>query len=545
MKKALLFTAAAVCCMQAHAQFPYFLQDHNGNNINYKVPVDLEFDGSSTVYSLHSCSSGPGLISTQYSAGTGSVLNVSYITRGNASLRPVRVRTLGTNYYVLFNSVSGAGVAGYCLVSLTSGNVVNWSYALVPPASASRNAVDFIIDGSNTAYILSTNTALGTNQSDVAVTCVTNLTGAPTLSWDNVYQNTSRAEYPSNIIYRSASNEVIVSAISADLANPTTDRGPVAMRLSPAGTYLGAMLYKYAGCNTAEPNGTWVFNGGGNLYLSSTSIENGANGPLWLAKVNATSLGISLQSNHRTNNVYLNPEIQPLINSMGNNQVLISGASAASLGYVHLEFATPTLALTSGVVYPGTNPQNSSPIYDVYISTGPGMNIFSVAENVSTNYHYYLMKTSDAGHNDCEDPYTVTPDPCTMNSFNIAFTRIPVTLTTAAPTITVASFSNSFIMPCYVPMVQAPGGTGREQTDQVNGDLVVSPNPSHGIFTLSAGNHLLSAIQITNTEGKLIPADISEQVNGVSINLSGKKSGVYVIKALVNGEPQHVRVVLE
>lgn len=541
-----LFFAAATVCLQAHAQFPYFLEDHSGNNINYSQPVDIDFDGSSTVYSLHSSSPGPGMIVTKYSSTTGAVIDVSYIIRGNASLKPVRVRTLGGNYYVLCNAVSGAGVAGYALVCITaSGNVVNWSFALFPPTGgASRNAVDFILDGGSNAYILTNAYDAANNQNDIGVTNV-NITGTPSLVWDNIYQNTTRSEDASNIVYRSASNELIVSAISADLISPATDRGPMVMRLSTGGGYTASMLYKYGtGCNHPEPNGTWVALGSNNFYLSSTSIDNGANGPLWLAKINPVSMGINIQSNHPTGSAYLEPEIQGVFATSG-TQILVSGSSAAASGYVHLEFSTSALSFSSGVVYPATNAQNGSPIYDTYIATGTGMNIFSVADNVASQYHYYLFKTSDFGRNDCDDPYQVTPDNCTMSPYAISFTQVPIALVTAAPVFTTSARSNSIIQSCYVPFIVAPGNESREAQAALSTELSVSPNPTNGAFTLSAGKSTLSNIELFNPDGKAVPAEINETPEGARVNLTGRKAGIYLIQALVNGEPKTVRVVLE
>lgn len=548
MKTILLFVGA-VLCMQAHAQFPYFLQNHNGNNIRYGSPVDIEYDGpSALIYSLHFSNPGPGALIARYNANTGVLVNpVVYLTRGNATIKPVRVRTLGTNYYVLFNAATGTGVSGFCLVSINAGsNAVNWSRAFtVPTGAALRNAVDFVLDGGQFAYILSNAFNAGTSQNDIAVTKV-DIT-APALVWDNVYQNTTRSEAASNIIVRPGTPELLVSAISSDFTTPL-DRGPVLLRISTGGGYLGSMLYKYnPGCNNAEPNGTWITPSANSFFLSSTSIESGSNGPLWLASINPATLAINFQSNHRTVSAYLNPEIQPVFTAAG-TELLISGSSPVSsaYGYLHLQFSTLGLPFTRGMIYPSTNPFSyGSPMFDVYKNTGVGLNIFSVAENSVTGNNYHLLKTDDMGRNDCEDPYTVTPDICAMSQYGINFAQVPVALIMAAPVCNTTFTSNSLVQLCNVPFFAAPGDDSKSIRTAVNGELAASPNPTKGIFTLSAGKSSLSEIQIINADGKIVPADVTETSEGVQINLAGKKAGIYVAQVLVNGEMKHVRIVLE
>lgn len=542
MKKA-LFLTAAVLCLQAHAQTPYFLQEHSGNGFNYSSPVDIEFDGVNKVYSLHVDQQGPGVVAVQYDALSGNVMYVNYLIRGNAVLKPVRVRATATTYYVLFNAVSGAGVAGYCLVSINAAShAVNWSQACFPPTGgAPRRAIDFILDGASNAYILSNAYDAVNNQNDVAITNI-NLAG-PSIVWDNIYRNTARNEEPSNIVYRSTSNELIVSTISWDLANPVIDRGPVLMRIAPTGAFTASMLYRYnTGCNHPQPNGTWVLLGPNNFYLSSTSTDNGLNGPLWLSKINPATLGINIQSNHPTGTAYLKPEIQGVFASSG-SKILISGSST-STDYVHLEFTTSALAFSSGVFYPSTNAQIGSPIYDVYNTTGVGLNIFSVAQNMVTPSNYYFLKTDDLGGNDCDDPITVAPDQCGMSAFNVSYTQVPVALSPALPLCSTSPRSNVFVQSCFVPMIQAPM-TSRETRSTIGTELTVSPNPTKGVFVLSAGKSTLSGIQIFNPDGKTIPAEVSETSEGVSVNLTGRKAGIYMAQVLVNGEPQMVRVVLE
>lgn len=547
MKTVLLFVAAALC-MHAHAQFPYFLQNHSGNNIRYGSPVDIEYDGpSSRIYSLHFSNPGPGALIAKYDANTGAVINpIVYLTRGNAAIKPVRVRTLGTNYYVLFNAATATGVTGYCLVCINAGsNAVIWSRAFTPTTAGVRNAVDFVLDGGQFAYILSNAFTPGTSQNDIAVTKVDIL--APGLVWDNVYQNTTRSEAASNIVIRPGTPELLVSAISSDFSNPL-DRGPVLLRINTGGGYIGSMLYKYnPGCNNAEPNGTWITPSGNSFFLSSTSLESGSNGPLWLANINPSTLAINFQSNHRTASAYLNPEIQPVFSAAGTD-LLISGSSpvASAYGYLHLKFSTIGLPFTSGVIYPSTNPFSyGSPMFDVYKNTGAGLNIFSVAENAVTGNNYHLLKTDDMGRNDCEDPYTVTPDICVMGQYGINFVQVPVSMTVGAPVCNTAFTSNSFVQLCNVPFLMTPGDDVKALKPVINGELAASPNPTKGMFTLSAGNGVLSEVEIINTDGKKVPADVTKTKEDLQINLTGMKAGIYVAKVRVDGQLKHVRIVLE
>ncbi|MNJ90843.1 hypothetical protein D3C87_84830 [compost metagenome] len=550
MKTILLFVAAALC-LQAHAQLPYFLQNHNGNNLRYGPPVDIEYDGLNTVYSLHSSIPGPGALIAKYNSTSGAVTNVAYLIRGNAAIKPVRVRTWGPNYYVLFNSATATGVSGYCLVSINAGsNFVNWAHAFSAPAgTAPRIAVDFVLEGGQFAYILSNANNPGTNQSDIAVTKVDISVPIPVMVWDNVYQNTSRSEIASNITLRMGIPELIISAISSDLANPVTDRGPVLLRVaSTSGAYLSSMLYKYApGCNNAEPNGTWVYLANNNFFLSSTSLEAGMNGPLWLSSINPVSLGINFQSNHRTGSAYLNPEIQPVFTATG-TEILISGSSPVSsaYGYLHLQFASTGLPFTRGMIYQSTNPPNfGTSIFNVYKNLGTGLNIFSVAENTALSNNYHLLKTDDLGHNDCEDPYIVTPDGCIMSQYGINFARVGIPLVNAPVVCNTSNVSNSFVQLCNVPLRMAPGDNSKASGPAVNGELFAAPNPTKGTFILSAGKSTLSEMEVINADGKKIPAELTETPEGIEISLAGKKAGVYVVQVLVNGEMKHLRIVLE
>lgn len=545
MKTALLFIAASVC-IRAHAQLPYFLQEHSLNNLGYGIPVDIEYDLNNTIFSLHSTNPGPGVLITQYDATVGNVLSVTNLTRGNSAMKPVRVRTFGGNYYVLFNFMTGGGISSYCLVNINAANVVVWSQSYVPPAGgAPRVATDFTIDGSQYAYIVSNAYDATNNQNDIAVTKVDLLPAVPVLVWDNVYQNISisRDETSSNIVYRAATNELAISAISVNPTNPVIDRGPMILRVGVGGTYNGSMLYEYVtGCNHAEPVGTWIMPGPSNFYLSSTSTDNGSNGPLWLAKINPSTLAINIQTNHPTGTAYLGPEMNPVFSTTG-SEVLVSGSSTAASGYLHLHFTTSALSFIQGEVYPVTSPQTGSPMYDIYKTTGTGLNIFSVAEDPTMVNNYYLLKTDDNGHNDCEQPYTVSPDHCTMTAMPISFTQVPVATTVVAPVCTTTARSNSFVQFCDVHM-KKPNVYATKNLD-IDPEVSTFPNPTQGIVNISAGKSTLSDIHVFNIDGKEVLAEKHETAEGIQIDLTGKKPGIYMIQLLIDGERKNVRIVLE
>lgn len=446
----------AALCFSAKAQFPYFQQDHTSatTGINYANPVDIQYDGASIVYSYHSTAT--GTVVAKYDVTTGSLINVVYVVRGSLVATPVRVRTQGANYYALFN-ITTAGVPQFYLASINATtDVLNWGFAFNPPASAlSRTGVDFMLDGGSYAYILSNAYDPAAGQYDLAVTKLDISTLTPGIVWDNVYQNLSRSEVAWNIDYRSE-DQIVISAISLDLVNPLSDRGPMLMKIDAMGTYIVSMLYKYSsGCTSVRPTGAWVVIGTNNDFLSCTSLAGAdGNGPIWLAKINAATLAINAQTTHSSGAAYMSPEIQPVTTTASGSFVLMSGAAPSvntnAPGYVHL-FFNSALTFVQGTLYPTTFPYNfGGSIFDAYISSGPDKNIFTVAANASAAGRYHLLKTSTLGDNGCDTPFTVSPITCTMSAYAMPITQVPVAMSGTVVKVSVTQMSNNFVQSCTV-----------------------------------------------------------------------------------------------
>lgn len=549
-----------VCCYTGLlAQWPYFQQDHSSvtTGITYEDPYDMHFDGSNKVYSYHS-TAGDGIIVAKYNAASGALIDVVYLSRSGYSYTPVRIRTAGTDYYALFNFVS-SGMNRYGLIRLNS---TTNALSFVRQINNTGNtldlaAVDFILDGGGTnVYVLSNAYDAMNNQTDLCVTKMDVSTSTPVILWNNIYRNLTRDEFGSNIILQNG--QLFASSISVSTTS-MLDRGPLLLKLDVNGGFIDARIYKYTStCTSARSAGTWVVGANNNLGLSSISyVGADGNGPLWLAKIDPVTLAINQQSHYSSGAAYLNPEIQPVASTSG-SRILMSGSApfynTANPGYVHYYFDPATLAFTQGVTYPTTNPSHwSGVIYDSYINTGNGMNVFSVMQNYGTANNYHLLKTSDLGDNACDQPVTITPTSCKIEPFELAYTAVdyPATLAGIKP-FSIQSVNNTFSEICLVTCPDCPVSPPDDPIDafaksltidNTAADVIAFPNPTNGLLTLEPEEGLISDVKIITLTGNKTDVGIRQTVNGYEIDLSSAKNGIYLVEFLLNGERRQLRIV--
>lgn len=553
MRKITLFALMSIS-LQAFAQWPYFQQDHSSATVgkDYQDPVDIHFDGTNKVYSYHTASNG-GMIVTKYNSGTGALVDVVYMSKSGLSFSPVRVRTQGTDYYALFN-ITVAGLNRFCLVKLDAATNALAFVRQIGNAAGTLDmaAVDFIHDGGTNVYVLSNCYDAVNNQTDLGVTKIDVSTATPAILWNYRYENLSRDDFGSNIILQGTS--LFASAISIDLSS-MLDRGPTLLKLDLNGNYLASRLYKYSStCTSARSAGTWVMPGKALILSSVSYVGADGNGPLWLARIDPLTLNVTLQSHYSSGAAYMNPEIQQVRNTAG-NKVLMSGSApfynTATPGYVHYFFDQTTLAFTQGTYYGTTNPSNwGGAIYDTYINTGIGMNIFTVAQNNGVPNNYHLLKTSDLGDNGCDNPTSIAPVSCVFDYYTIQFTqRDNPAVLSVIKLFAVAPMANTFTESCYVtcpgcelapiddPMISTVKSAG------LNGNRGVGafPNPTTGLMQLKAEGRL-SEVKVCTLLGKQVSAEILVSDTGASIDLTNEPKGVYILRFMMDGEQKALRI---
>ena len=81
-----------------------------------------------------------------------------------------------------------------------------------------------------------------------------------------------------------------------------------------------------------------------------------------------------------------------------------------------------------------------------------------------------------------------------------------------------------------------------EETSLSAGSIIVSPNPSTGIFTLESATKILS-VEITNALGVFV---LSQQINSdkATIDLSNQANGIYFITVQTNEGAVKKKVVI-
>jgi hypothetical protein len=250
----------------------------------------------------------------------------------------------------------------------------------------------------------------------------------------------------------------------------------------------------------------------------------------------------------------MNPEIQQVRNTAG-NKVLMSGSApfynTATPGYVHYFFDQTTLAFTQGTYYGTTNPSNwGGAIYDTYINTGIGMNIFTAAQNNGVPNNYHLLKTSDLGDNGCDNPTSIAPVSCVFDYYTIQFTqRDNPAVLSVIKLFAVAPMANTFTESCYVtcpgcelapiddPMISTVKSAGLNE----NRGVEAFPNPTTGLMQLKAEGKF-SEVSVYTLLGKQVSAEILVSDTGASIDLTNEPKGVYILRFLMDGEQKALRI---
>ncbi|MGZ6540028.1 MAG: T9SS type A sorting domain-containing protein [Bacteroidia bacterium] len=282
---------------------------------------------------------------------------------------------------------------------------------------------------------------------------------------------------------------------------------------------------------------------------------------MYLAKINPTTLAITLQNHFSSATAYLNPEIQPVYTTSG-TMILMSGnasfVNTSNPGYVHLFFSPATLAFNQGTLYNTTSSGFvNTAIFDTYTGTAPGFNIFTIASDQTTTTNYYLLKTSELGHDACDTPYNITPGTCTIDHFAIPFTKIFVPATFPhLKKFATKSYANKSIQSCLVSCpgcaISTDNGTS-DNNENENKEMVVAssqtegikiyPNPAKEMITIESDNALENArLSVYNLLGEKI---MDTQMEGTvkTIDISGFNSGIYFVHILVEDEQKIFRVI--
>lgn len=559
MKKTILFLLMIIA-VKGYSQLPYFQQDHTSATagVNYDYPVDAHYDGGTTVYSYHN--SNIGNIVTKYNSASGTVIDVVGLFKGGVMFNPVRVRTFGGNYYALFNIVI-SGTSRFCIASLNATtNTLNYAHFLNNSSNnIDQAAVDFTFDTGTSIYVLSNSYDVANNQTDLCITRVNRIAGA--IMWNNRYQNISRDEFGSNIIYRGP-GQIYASAVTVNTTS-FLDRATMLLQVNMAGNYVNSRMYRYsATCTGARVSTTWVMNAPANLFISSTSyIGADGNGPIYLAKIDPTTLLITMQKHYTSGTAYLNPEIQGIQTSAG-PRILMSGnasfANTANPGYVHLFFVPGTLNFSSGTLYNTTfSGFINTSIFDAYTGNSAGFNIFSIAHDQSNTANYYVLKTSDLGDNGCDLPYNIAPAPCVIDNLTMSFSKVIVPAN--FPKIKffqTANYANSFVESCFVT---CPGcAFEAEDTDMAdesenNKTLItgssltegisVYPNPAKEMINIESDIVLENArIRVFNLLGETM---LDTQMEGTlrTLDISPYDNGVYIVHILTGEEEKIFRII--
>ena len=78
-------------------------------------------------------------------------------------------------------------------------------------------------------------------------------------------------------------------------------------------------------------------------------------------------------------------------------------------------------------------------------------------------------------------------------------------------------------------------------------NVVIYPNPSNGIFTISYGNSKLSSIEVYDLTGKIIVSKKEIQTSNfeTSIDLSNTQTGIYFVKIATDNQTTVKRIIKE
>jgi hypothetical protein len=148
----------------------------------------------------------------------------------------------------------------------------------------------------------------------------------------------------------------------------------------------------------------------------------------------------------------------------------------------------------------------------------------SIGKYDSTNNYIYFIKTDSSGFSGCNESDTVFAVSAGVNAGNINLMW--------------GSFSIGYVIP-VMSLVQTPSSftvntlcmsTGIHQAAAIDKNLIVSPNPSSGTFTITvADDGKKKVVEIINFYGKTV-LDKIELFETTIINLSNHPPGIYFVK---------------
>ena len=536
MKRKLLFLTMAIG-LNTFAQYPYLIRDQKSlsttNAINWSNDVQYDIN-SNTVFGLHS-STANGSIITRHDATGGTLLKMLSLYSSSYS-SPVKILADNQNFYVLLNV--NVGTANQITIASINSSTYVLNY-IKAYNTTDNTASDFTLDGAGNCYVVGSNS--GSNIETIVFKM--NLSTG-NIIWQSIYRNPYYDESPSSIVYAGV-NQIFVAGVSVSQTS-ILDRGNYILKLADPGTIVNAAWYKYSTCTSIrEGSPNLLFDNSDELIMSSTSyVGHDGNGPMYLMKVNMSTLAIINQKHYDTGAAYLNSEMTKVVTTTGNKLLLSGNAPAmntATPGYEHVFFDKATLNFLTGTLYTSTTPNNfSASIYDTYTGNTSGKNIFSIAKNALTGNSYYLLKSDVNGFTGCNTSISLSANTCALTQNTIPFTVKSLTgLMNNLTGFTLGALKSSTTDLCYLPCPTCPSPAiemaqpGLNDHDVLN-NCSVFPNPSKGKFTVSIhGEDQIRTIKIYSITGELIKEiTVDSDLNHIEINCEELKEGTYLIEVI-------------
>ncbi|MCT4637437.1 MAG: S8 family serine peptidase [Bacteroidales bacterium] len=190
----------------------------------------------------------------------------------------------------------------------------------------------------------------------------------------------------------------------------------------------------------------------------------------------------------------------------------------------------------------------------ITLTEGQSINIELVPGYKSTQYNEYWKIWVDLnGDKDFDDPGELVYDhgSSAKNAVTGSFT-IPTSATASTTRLRVVMSYYSISGPCgtqtygetedYKLNLIASSSNDEDRTGQGEKelpntqDVIITPNPTNGIFTVNTNGGKIDKVVVYSVIGKLVKT-INTKGDNVNVDISGVKSGVYYVKVFtVNGE---------
>jgi len=170
-----------------------------------------------------------------------------------------------------------------------------------------------------------------------------------------------------------------------------------------------------------------------------------------------------------------------------------------------------------------------------------GMLIYCV--NNATGAIYQRTLTDASGNYSFSNLPTGVPIKIYPEAINYATTPYPVvTLTSAAPSVTAASFVQHTIS-----MTITPNATGVNTVAEVNAGISVYPNPASGTLNVkwnaaNAGTATVSIADVTGRQVLKTNVDMSQASGTAPVSLNGISAGIYMINIKANGVNYNAKI---